>query len=180
MQAPATLTIRPPRPDDAAELLDFELRNRAWFESLINARDPSYYSADGVVKAIADAEAARAADRGYQYLVIADGRLAGRVNLHEVRRGNYDAAELGYRVDREHNGRGIASRAVALALAEAFGTIGLWRVEAVVRPENAGSIRVLERNGFARFGQSRRSFRLNGTWYDRVLFERHRDDDSGN
>ena len=169
------MRIRPPRDDDAADLLAFELRNRAWFESMINARDPSYYSAAGVAAAIEEAGAARAADRAHQFLVLDDGRLVGRVNLHAVRRGPWQCAELGYRVDQAESGRGIASRAVALALDEAFGPLALWRVEAVVRPENAGSVRVLERNGFVRFGHSRRAFRLGGTWYDRLLFERHRD-----
>ena len=169
------IRIRPPRDDDAADLLAFELRNRAGFESMINARDPSYYSAAGVAAAIEEAGAARAADRAHQFLVLDDGRLVGRVNLHAVRRGPWQCAELGYRVDQAENGRGIASRAVALVLDEAFGPLALWRVEAVVRPENAGSVRVLERNGFARFGHSRRAFQLGGTWYDRLLFERHRD-----
>jgi ribosomal-protein-alanine N-acetyltransferase len=171
-----TLSIRPPRAEDAAELLDFECRNRAWFESTINARDPAYYSAAGIAAAIGEADAARAADRAHQFLVHDDGRLVGRVNLHAVRRGPWQCAELGYRVDRAENGRGIASRAVALALDEAFGPLALWRVEAVVRPENPASIRVLERNGFVRFGHSRRAFQLGGTWYDRLLFERHRED----
>ena len=64
---------------------------------------------------------------------------------------------------------------MALCLEQAFGTHGLGRIEAVARPENKGSIRVLERNGFRQFGRSRRSFELGGEWYDRLLFERHRD-----
>ena len=67
---------------------------------------------------------------------------------------------------------------MALCLAQAFGAHGLWRVEAVARPENLGSIRVLERNGFTAFGRSRRSFELNGQWFDRLYFERHRADTS--
>ncbi|HEX7637571.1 MAG TPA: GNAT family protein [Burkholderiaceae bacterium] len=169
------LRLRPPRGEDAAVLLAFESRNRAWFEAAVNARPPSYYSEAGVHTAIEEAAAARAADRGYQFLVWEDDRLVGRVNLHDVRRGAHDCAELGYRVDRAENGRGIASRAVALCLVEAFGPIGLWRVEAVARVDNLGSLRVLERNGFARFGLSRRSFRLGGRWHDRVHFERHRE-----
>jgi ribosomal-protein-alanine N-acetyltransferase len=168
------LTIRPPVAEDAAELLAFESRNRAWFESMIRARDPRYYSLEGVAAAIADAVAGRAADREYPYLVLDGGRLVGRVNLRSVRRAHYHSAELGYRVDQREGGRGVASRAAALALDEAFGPLALWRVEAGARPENLASIRVLERNGFVRFGHSRRAMHLHGVWYDRVLYERHR------
>jgi [ribosomal protein S5]-alanine N-acetyltransferase len=100
------------------------------------------------------------------------------VNLTSVRRTHFQCADLGYRIGEHDGGRGIASRAVALCLAQAFGTHALHRVEAVARPENKGSVRVLERNGFRQFGRSRRSFELGGQWFDRLLFERHRDDDA--
>ena len=170
-----TLRIRPLAAGDAEALLRFELAHRAYFERWVNARDPKFYSAQGVVAAIAAAESARANDQGFQYLVVEDDRIVGRVNLSAVRRAHFQCADLGYRIGEHDGGRGVASRAVALCLAEAFGTLGLRRIEAVARPENKGSVRVLERNGFRQFGHSRRSFELGGTWFDRLLFECHRD-----
>ena len=169
------VAIRPVVAADAAALLRFELEHRAYFESWVNARDPGFYSEQGVVAAIAAAEAARAGDQAFQYLIVDDGRIVGRVNLTAVRRTHFQCAELGYRIGEHDGGRGIASRAVALCLAEAFGPLGLGRIEAVARPVNKGSIRVLERNGFKQFGHSRRSFELGGQWFDRLLFERHAD-----
>jgi len=160
---------------DAPALLSFELTHRAYFESWINARDPGFYSEQGVAAAIAAAEAAWAADQAFQYLIVEDGRLVGRVNLTAVRRAHFHCADLGYRIGEHDGGRGVASRAVALCLEQAFDTHGLGRIEAIARPENKGSIRVLERNGFRQFGRSRRSFELGGQWFDRLLFERHRD-----
>ena len=170
------IRIRPVVAGDAAALLRFELEHRAWFERWVNAREPSFYSADGVAAAIAAAEAARAAGQAFQYLVVEDARIVGRVNLSAVRRAHYHCADLGYRIGEHDGGRGIASRAVALCLEQAFGRHGLRRIEANARPENAGSIRVLERNGFRQFGHSRRSFELGGRWYDRLHFERHGDE----
>jgi ribosomal-protein-alanine N-acetyltransferase len=169
------LAIRPVAAADAQSLLRFELEHRAYFESWVNARDPAFYSVQGVAAAIAAAEAAWAKDQAFQYLIVEDGRIVGRVNLTAVRRAHYHCADLGYRIGEHDGGRGIASRAVALCLEQAFGTHGLGRIEAVARPENKGSIRVLERNGFRQFGRSRRSFELGGQWFDRLLFERHRD-----
>jgi ribosomal-protein-alanine N-acetyltransferase len=171
----ATLRIRPVAAGDAVALLRFEREHRTWFERWINARDPKFYSEQGVAAAIVAAEAARASDQAFQYLVIEDERIVGRVNLTSVRRAHFQCADLGYRVGEHDGGRGVASQAVALCLAEAFGTHGLARIEAVARPENKGSVRVLERNGFRQFGHSRRSFELGGQWFDRLLFERHRD-----
>ena len=169
------LAIRPVATADAAALLRFELQHRAYFERWVNARDPKFYSEQGVAAAIAAAETAWANDQAFQYLVVEDGRIVGRVNLTAVRRVHFHCADLGYRIGEHDGGRGVASRAVALCLDKAFGTHSLGRIEAVARPENQGSIRVLERNGFQQFGHSRRSFELGGQWFDRLLFERHRD-----
>ena len=127
----------------------------------------------------AAAEAAWAGDQAFQYLVVEGERIVGRVNLTNVRRTHFQCADLGYRIGEHDGGRGLASRAVALCLDEAFGAHGLGRIEAVARPENRGSVRVLERNGFVQFGHSRRSFELGGQWFDRLLFERHKDAAAG-
>ena len=169
------ILIRPVAAADAPALLRFELEHRAYFERWVNARDPAFYSAQGVAAAIAAAESARASDQAFQYLVMEDDRIVGRANLTNVKRTHFQCADLGYRIGEHDGGRGIASHAVALCLERAFREHGLRRIEATARPENTGSVRVLERNGFHQFGHSRRSFELGGTWFDRLLFERHCD-----
>lgn len=172
MTAPR-LRLDPPTPADAEALLAFELANRAYFESHINARPAAYYGLEGVQAAIAQAEREAAADQGFQYLVRDDtGALVGRVNLSRVRRAHFHAADVGYRVGEAHAGRGVATEALRLALAQAFGVHGLVRVEATARPENLGSVRVLARNGFNVYGRSTCSFALGGAWFDLLHFER--------
>ena len=50
--------------------------------------------------------------------------------------------------------------------------VGLHRVEAGTLPDNLASQRVLEKNGFERFGFARKLLLLGGEWRDHVLFER--------
>jgi ribosomal-protein-alanine N-acetyltransferase len=171
----STLHLRRVAESDVAALLRFELEHRAYFERWVNARDPRFYSEQGVRAAIDAADVAWANDQAFQYLILDDERIVGRVNLTAIKRAHFNCADLGYRVGEHDGGRGVASQAVALCLAEAFGTHALWRVEAMARPENHASVRVLERNGFRQFGHSRRSFQLHGQWFDRLHFERHRD-----
>ena len=166
------LEIAPPRPADLNALLAFELQNRAFFESHINARPAGYYSVDGVGTAIELAQREAQDDRAYQYLVWDAGVLVGRVNLSKVRRAHFHSAELGYRIAQSAGGRGFASEAVRQALAKAFDEHGLVRVEATARAENEGSTRVLQKNGFTPFGRSTKSFELAGTWYDLLHYER--------
>lgn len=159
---------------DAAPLFEFETDNRAFFEAAINARPASYYSPEGVAEAINEACADADQDLGYQFLLKDDGgRILARANLSAVKRAHYQSAVLGYRVAQAACGRGHASEAVRQVLGIAFGQLGLARIEADVRIDNAASARVLLRNGFVQFGHSRRSFEMQGVWYDRLHFERH-------
>jgi ribosomal-protein-alanine N-acetyltransferase len=169
-----TIALAPPVLADLDALLAFELANRGFFEATINARPAGYYARDGVAQAIGAAIDDAANDRAYQFLVKSgEGVLLGRVNLTNVKRQHYHSAVLGYRIGQASCGRGHASEAVRQVLALAFGRLGLLRIEAGARADNAGSIRVLERNGFVQFGHSRRSFEMQGRWYDCLHFERH-------
>jgi ribosomal-protein-alanine N-acetyltransferase len=159
-----------------AQVLDFELKNRRFFEANINARPPDYYSTEGVERAIASAIADAARDRSHQYLIRTDaGEIVGRINLNEVKRAHFHSAVLGYRIAEAACGKGIASEAVRQMIDLAFGDLGLRRIEANARAENMGSVRVLMKNGFVQFGHSRRSFELGGIWFDRLHFEKHAD-----
>ncbi|MCX7172806.1 MAG: GNAT family N-acetyltransferase [Proteobacteria bacterium] len=164
--------LAPPQPEDAEELLAFELGNRTFFELHINARLESYYSLGGVRAAIAESMREAAEDKAYQYLVRDDtGKLVGRVNLTRIRRAHFHSAELGYRIGQSACGKGYASKAVSQVIAKAFKELRLVRLEATARSENVGSGRVLVNNGFTYFGNSKRSFELAGIWHDLIHYE---------
>jgi len=166
------LSLHPVSERDLADLRRFEFDNRAFFEARINARPAAYYDAGGIEAAIATARREADTDAGHQFLIRGlAGELIGRINLSQIKRKHYHSCELGYRIAASENGKGYAKEAVRLVLAKAFGELGLIRVEAKARAGNAGSIKVLERNGFSQFGRSTRSFQLNGEWEDMLYFE---------
>jgi [ribosomal protein S5]-alanine N-acetyltransferase len=116
------------------------------------------------------------AHTAFQYLVRDEAEhLVGRVNLSRVKRTHFHSAEVGYRIAEAATGRGVAAEAVRQAVALAFTEHRLHRLEATSRPDNAGSIKVLQRNGFEQFGRAKRSFQLHGAWYDLLHFERRAD-----
>jgi ribosomal-protein-alanine N-acetyltransferase len=116
---------------------------------------------------------ARIAEAGrHSWLILDDGEPAGFVGLSNIVRGPLQSAILSYWVDQGHNRRGLATRAVAAVVDFAFGQLGLHRVEAGTLPDNFGSQRVLEKNGFERYGLARRFLLIAGEWRDHVLFER--------
>lgn len=82
----------------------------------------------------------------------ASDELLGAIGLHDIGGGE---AEVGYWVAASARGRGVASRALALAVGHAFGSLGLHRLQADVLAGNDASLRILERAGFAREGLRR-------------------------
>jgi RimJ/RimL family protein N-acetyltransferase len=76
--------------------------------------------------------------------ILVDGRVAGNVVSFE----SEGRRLVGYWIGREFWSRGIASRALALFLEHDTAR----PLEAFVAKHNAGSIRVLEKNGFVRVG----------------------------
>ncbi|SFP87133.1 Acetyltransferase (GNAT) domain-containing protein [Geodermatophilus dictyosporus] len=69
------------------------------------------------------------------------------------------------------DGRGHASAAVGRMVRTAFEELGLHRVEAGTLVHNAGSQRVLARNGFTRYGLAPSYLRIAGRWQDHELFQ---------
>ncbi len=76
--------------------------------------------------------------------VLADGELVGQIACFPM--DGVDA--VGYSIAREHWGRGIATRALALLIVE----VSARPLHARVARANVGSIRVLERCGFVAVG----------------------------
>lgn len=171
------ITLHPIAEADAAELLHFELENRAYFERAMAGFGDAYYNLETVEHTIAERVQDWRDDEAYFYLVRdAAGELVGRISLFDVRRGPLQRAEVGYRIAERHSGKGYATAAVGLVLTDAFSVYNLHRLEGVTSPTNIGSQLVLLRNGFGFWGRARSSYRLNGVWEDSVLFERLADE----
>ena len=105
------------------------------------------------------------------HVIVDDGRIVGRITLQAIARGPFQSASLGYWVAEAANGRGLASAAVARMVRIAFDDLGLHRVEGSTLVHNAASQRVLERNGFRRYGLAPRFLKINGDWRDHVLYQ---------
>jgi RimJ/RimL family protein N-acetyltransferase len=76
----------------------------------------------------------------------AGGELAGFVGLARLEDGSGDV-EIGWRLRRAAWGRGLATEGALAARDHAFGELGLARVVALVHPDNAASVRVIEKLG---------------------------------
>ena len=96
--------------------------------------------------------------------------IVGQLTVSSIVWGSAMMATLGYWVDQERAGQGIAPTAVAMATDHCFQTLGLHRMEINIRPENGPSLRVVEKLGFRDEGYRPRFLHINGEWADHRTF----------
>lgn len=134
---------------DAEALLAFELENREWFETHIEARPPAFYCLEGVTGHIEAYLSGLAAGTWHPFVIEeASGRIVGRANLKDIDLFSAKRAEVGYRIARSVCGQGLATRALEHLIAQARIRWGLRQLVAYVYDENVGSKKVLGRCGF--------------------------------
>jgi len=143
-----SFSVRELKETDAEALLAFEIRNREWFESHIDARDASFYSLQGVADHI-ESYLSDFAIGAWHPFVIEDSsqRIVGRANLKSIDLA-MGSAEVGYRVDQRVCGQGLATRALRHLIQQAQVRWGLAQLVAYAYKENLGSRKVLDRCGF--------------------------------
>lgn len=139
-------------------------RNALHLAPFVPTRDATRLTLDRVREL-----AVTSADR-VPLLALHNETVIGQATISSIARGAFQNCTLGYSVDVDWRWRGLATRMVRYAVAEAFGPVGLHRVEAGTLLENRASQRVLTKAGFARIGISRNHLRIAGEWQDHVLY----------
>lgn len=104
------------------------------------------------------------------FAITVDGDFAGQVTLGGISRGALCSGWVGYWVGSHLAGKGVATTAVALAVAHALGPVGLHRVEATIDPANVASLEVVRHLGLREEGLLRRYLDIAGAWRDHLLY----------
>ena len=168
-----TVVLRPPRLRDAAAWSRIRIRDRAYLQRWEPTSVGSWQERNSRMAWPAQWSALRGLGRRGQALpftITVDGDLAGQLTIGNIVRGALRSGWIGYWVTQQLAGGGVATAAVALAVDHCFGPVGLHRLEATVRPENAPSVRVLEKSGFRREGLFERYLDVAGDWRDHYVY----------
>jgi len=96
-------------------------------------------------------------------------KLTGTITFWNVQKEHY-RAEIGYALHPKFQGQGLMHEAMTAVLDYGFNTLRLHSVEANVNPDNARSIRLLEKNGFIREAYHRENYYYNGLFLDSVIY----------
>jgi ribosomal-protein-alanine N-acetyltransferase len=159
------------RVGDAAALAASYARNRAYLSQWEPVRPEEFYTAAGQTIDIAKRLAVYEDGEGFPLGLFAGDRIVGRFNLTGIVRGPFQSAGLGYWIDGEYAGRGLASAAVRAIIETARDELGLHRIEASTLLHNTGSQRVLEKAGFHQIGMAPRYLQIAGRWQDHNLYQ---------
>lgn len=104
------------------------------------------------------------------FVITYGGEFVGQINVSNIVFGALRSCTVGYWVDSRVAGRGITPTALALVIDHCLLTAGLHRVEVDIRPENAASLRVVEKLGLRREGYYERYLDIGGAWRDHLAF----------
>ena len=146
--AEAVVTIRPLRLSDAEAVQRYASDERVARTTTI----PSPYPVDGGETFVKEAVEAHANEEAFYFAILAGGELIGTIDLRAIDLKNR-SVECGYAIAASHWGKGIATKAVALALRHAFCELGMDVVWAHCLKRNPASARVLQKSGFRETGE---------------------------
>ncbi|MFL0566001.1 GNAT family N-acetyltransferase [Microbacterium sp. 179-I 1D1 NHS] len=175
VRAHGPISIRLVRPRDAKPLQTELEQNRSWL------RQWEATSPDGPISLDMRSGVRRLLQQyrdgsGVPFVMEYDGEVAGQLNVWGIARGSLSSATIGYWVSERFAGRGITPTSVALATDVCFEDLRLHRMEICIRPENAKSLRVVEKLGFRYEGLRRRYIHIDGDWRDHYAFALVRDE----
>ncbi|MGH3360215.1 MAG: GNAT family N-acetyltransferase [Nocardioidaceae bacterium] len=165
------LQLRPLSRRDASAWRRLHETNRAWLQPW-EATVPrgSQHSPQTFGRLVRTLRQQAREGRAMPFAICYDGEMVGQLTVAGITWGSARWAQVGYWIAESHAGRGLTTLAVAMTVDHCFGPVGLHRIEIAIRPENASSLRVVEKLGFAKIGMSRSYLHIDGDWRDHLLF----------
>jgi ribosomal-protein-alanine N-acetyltransferase len=156
---------------DAPTLAELLRTDRDFMAPYEPDRSAAYWTDEGQLVAVRAALAKHAEGTNLPHVILDGHRVVGRVTLNEIVRGPLQSCSLGYWLASASNGRGLAGAAVREIITVAFVELGLHRIQAGTLVDNVRSQRVLERNGFTRYGMAPAYLHIAGRWQDHLLYQ---------
>ncbi|MGP5687986.1 GNAT family N-acetyltransferase [Glutamicibacter ardleyensis] len=102
--------------------------------------------------------------------------IIGQISVSGIQYGAARTASIGYWIDSSHAGFGLMPEACALVIDHCFQTLALHRLEINIRPENAASLRVVQKLGFRDEGLRKGFLHIDGAWRDHRTFALNREE----
>ncbi len=98
------------------------------------------------------------------------GRIIGRVSFFNFAYGGMMSCSIGYHLDKDETGKGVATEAVTNACEMIMKLLNIHRIEAFILPDNEKSLALIARCGFTYEGKRISYMHINGKWEDHQAF----------
>src|ERR1051325_1544077 len=148
--------LRAPAMDDWAEWAELRARSRAFLTPWEPTWPEDSLGRDHYRRRLRQQAREWRSGEAYSLFVFTNEgrRLAGGINLSNVRRGVAQAASVGYWMGQPYAGQGLMTDALRATLPFVFDDLRLHRLEAACLPHNEPSKGVLARAGFTEVGKT--------------------------
>lgn len=160
-------------PEEAAEVLDFYLRDKELFEKYEPERIAGFYTLERQAQIVAyeyNAAVKGSLFRYYVYRKQDRRRIIGTICFHHIQGGFSSSCEIGYKFSSAYQHMGYATEALQTITRLIFTDLKLHRIMAWALPDNLASARLLQRVGFCQEGVSRDYLFLQGAWRDHAQY----------
>lgn len=163
------LFIRIALKGDAERLARYEKRNKEHWQlyasTLISDPTQANYWADK----LADLSLDKSQIRFLIFKTEDQNQIVGTCNYTQIFRGPFQACYLGYKIDKDFEGKGFMFEALSATNQYIFEVENLHRIMANYIPSNVRSEKLLTRLGFVKEGLAKEYLLINGNWEDHVL-----------
>ncbi|MBV9673158.1 MAG: GNAT family N-acetyltransferase [Verrucomicrobia bacterium] len=163
----ASLTLRLLDERDANEIFLLVDSDRAYLRKWLPWVDRTVTPEDSLAF-VRGSLARRAISSGYDYGMIAGGRIVGVVGFNVIDR-NHRNATIGYWLNSLYTGQGLMTVAVRTLIRYGFDELGLNRIQIHVATGNRPSQRICERLGLVQEGILREAEWLNDRFVNLVV-----------
>ena len=167
-----SVTLRELTVHDVDAVLAAYERNRGHLLPWEPTRPDDFFTTAEQTRILTTQVQQRAAGTAYPLVLVEGDTVIGRLTLSGIVRGPFQSASVGYWIDADHAGRGLATAALRHVVTHSRDRLGLHRLEAGTLLHNEGSQKVLANAGFEPIGVAQQYLQINGTWQDHLLFQR--------
>ena len=163
------LSLRRADKNDASPIL--ELRSNV--ETMKYIPRPLLKSTEDALEHIAMIDAKIENSEGINWAITLknDSKLIGIIGFYRIKPEHF-RAEIGYMLLPAFSGNGIISEAINEVVNYGFNKMHLHSVEGIIDPNNLGSAKVLQKNGFVKEAHLKENEFYEGRFLDTVIYSR--------
>ncbi|MGV8162049.1 MAG: GNAT family N-acetyltransferase [Candidatus Nanoarchaeia archaeon] len=157
------ITLRPQKLSDAKRFYEIlSVKDYPYFKGSDSLEDQINYMKDRAINE-------KKFKLTKNYSILLEGKVVGacgvKIDYHRPFLG-----EIGYFIDKEHWGKGIATEAVRQLEKICFNELKLKRIEIRMNPKNCPSERIAIKLGYTKEGFLKKSFKLGNKFHDDLLY----------